>query len=321
MRLLYTAHWLVVAHGGDEPEMGSSDLASLTAQRVELTRTRLGYLEVNPKPTSAALEAYYRDRYFMGKGERSQYSRSYSAEEIEHTALAVAEILAHSRPEPGHAYEAGCGEGFILKGLRDLGWQVRGVDVTIDGIEMHNPELRDAVDVADVFEHIDKMLDAHQRFELVVCNHVLEHVIDPVTLAAKLVRLLTDDGICRFVVPNDGSVLQHEIVRRGMAAERFWVRYPDHLSYFTAESLTSLLTSQGWQVVDLLAAFPIDLFLLNPDSNYEKDTSLGRNCHLAAVAFELMLARSSLDSLTEFRRGCARAGVGRDLIAYASRRT
>lgn len=301
--------------------MGSSDLASLTAQRIELTRTPLGYLEVNPKPTSAALEAYYRDRYFMGKGERSQYSRTYSTEEIEHAALAVDEILARSRPEPGRAYEVGCGEGFILEGLRNQGWQVRGVDVTLDGVEMHNPELRDVVDVADVFQHIDEMLDADQRFEVVVCNHVLEHVIDPVSLAGKLIHLLTDDGICRFVVPNDGSVLQQEIVRRGMAAERYWVRYPDHLSYFTGESLATLLTSQGWQIIDLLAAFPIDLFLLNPDSNYEKDTSLGRNCHLAAVAFELMLARSSLDSLTEFRRGCARAGVGRDLIAYARRRT
>lgn len=301
--------------------MGSCDSTSLTHQRIELTRAHLGYLEVTPKPTSAELLAYYRDRYFTGKGERSQYSRSYSVEEIEHHDLAVTEILAHAPSGPGRAYEVGCGEGFTLNGLRERGWHVRGVDATLDGIQMHNPDLVDVVDVGDVFGHIDEMVDTGERFELVICNHVLEHVIDPVGLAAKLGRLLADDGICRFVVPNDGSMLQREVVHRGLAAEQYWVHYPDHLSYFTTHDLTRLLTSQGWQVVDLLATFPIDLFLLNPDSNYEQDPSHGRACHLAAVAFELMLGRSSPDALSDFRRSCARAGVGRDLIAYASRQS
>ena len=301
--------------------MESGESTSLVHQKPELTRTPYGYFEVTPKPTSAELRAYYRDRYFVGKGDRSQYSRSYTTAEIEHTGLAVPEMLAHSRPEPGRAYEVGCGEGFVLQRLRELGWQVRGVDATLDGIEMHNPELRDVVDVGDVFDHIDRMIGNDERFDIVICNHVLEHVIDPVALAAKLLRLVTADGICRFVVPNDGSMLQHEIVRRGMAADQYWVRYPDHLSYFTADDLTRLLTSQGWHVVDLLASFPIDLFLLNPDSNYEKDPSHGRACHLAAIAFELMLARSSPDTLTEFRRACAQAGIGRSLIAYASRQS
>ena len=301
--------------------MESRELKSLVQQTAKLTRTRHGYLEVTSKPSGEELRAYYRDRYFLGKGERSQYSRSYSTEEIEHTALAVTEMLAHLRSEPGRAYEVGCGEGFVLKHLRELGWLVRGVDATLDGIEMHNPDLRDVVAVGDVFDHIDEMIGAKERFELVICNHVLEHVIDPVALSAKLRQLVTDDGICRFVVPNDGSLLQHEIVRRGMAAEQYWVRYPDHLSYFTADALARLLTSQGWQVIDLLATFPIDLFLLNPDSNYEKDPSHGRKCHIAAVEFDLMLARSSPDTLTEFRRACARAGIGRNLIAYAGRQS
>lgn len=301
--------------------MGPRDSMSLTHQRIELTTAPLGYLELTPKPTGAELLAYYRDRYFTGNGERSQYSRTYSPEEIEHAALAVSEMLTYARSEPGRAYEVGCGEGFIMHGLRERGWQVRGVDATLDGIQMHNPDLVDVVDVGDVFDHIDSMVDAGERFELVVCNHVLEHVIDPVNLAAKLGRLLTDDGICRVVVPNDGSVLQREVVRRGLAAEQYWVHYPDHLSYFTNHTLTRLLTSQGWHIVDLLSTFPIDMFLLNPDSNYEKDPSHGRACHLATVTFELMLAHSSQDALNDFRHGCARAGIGRDLIAYASRQS
>ena len=121
----------------------------------------------------------------------------------------------------------------------------------------------------------------------------------------------------RLVAPNDGSWLQHEVVQRGLADAEFWVNAPEHLSYFDAPSLRRVLENNGWVVADLLSEFPVDLFLLNPDSAYTRDKTKGRNCHFARVAFETALWRRSLDELMTFRRGCAAAGVGRDLVAYA----
>ena len=117
-------------------------------------------------------------------------------------------------------------------------------------------------------------------------------------------------------VPNDGSWLHHAVVARGAAEPEFWVHVPDHLNYFTAPSLTRLLDRCGWQVADLLGDFPIEIFLLNPDSGYERDRKKGKNCHLARLAFEQSLRSKSMDQFVEFRRGCARAGIGRNMIAY-----
>ena len=67
----------------------------------------------------------------------------------------------------------------------------------------------------------------------------------------------------------------------------------------------------------MLAEFPVDLFLLNPDSNYAADPAKGRNGHFARVAFEMGLWRQGIEAVIAFRKGCAAGGLGRNLAAYA----
>jgi 2-polyprenyl-3-methyl-5-hydroxy-6-metoxy-1,4-benzoquinol methylase len=292
----------------------------MTAGDFTLRRTEDGYLEVDPKPTPDELRDYYRDRYFANPERRSPYSYEYTADELRHKQVTVDEILhvvGAGGSQPRRAYEVGAGEGFTLAGLAAHGWDVAGVDFTSDGVEAHNPSLGDRIAVGDVFDELDRLVAAGERFDLLICNNVLEHVIDPVALVASLRRVVADGGWVRIMVPNDDSVLQREVVAMGHAEPQFWVAHPDHLSYFSPASLVRLLERCGWTVGDLLADYPIDTFLLNPATNYVRDPTLGRSCHFARVAFELALAADGIGPLVEYRRGCARAGVGRNLIAYA----
>jgi hypothetical protein len=49
-----------------------------------------------------------------------------------------------------------------------------------------------------------------------------------------------------------------------------------------------------------------------------RDRAKGRNCHFVRVAFEMGLwTQRSLEAVVEFRRGCARAGIGRNQTVYA----
>lgn len=281
-----------------------------------LRPTALGYYEIWPKPTRDELRRYYSDQYYANPDRANQYSYGYTAEELEHKTIAVAEAH-HYAPTGGRTlFEIGCGEGFFLKGFSDRGWIVEGVDFTDDGLQKYHPELREFVVVADVFDMIDEKVRRGGKYDFVACNNVLEHVIDPIALLEQVTALLKPGGVCRISVPNDGSWLQHEIVRREQAAPEFWLCPPGHLNYFSVEALRRVLEANAFFVVDLLTEFPVDVFLLNPDSNYQKDRALGRNCHFARVAFERALYRQSLETLIEFRRGCARAGVGRNTIAY-----
>ncbi|MCA9556495.1 MAG: class I SAM-dependent methyltransferase, partial [Myxococcales bacterium] len=267
---------------------------------MKLVQHRLGFYEVHPKPTPEELEAHYRDKYFAKGGATLTYAHEYTEEEVAHRYMEAAEAL-HLAPEGGRTLlDVGCGEGFFLDHFQRQGWEVRGVDYTDEGLMNHFPGLRERLVLADFYGYLEAAAARGERYDLVTCNNVLEHVIEPVELVRLLKGVVTPQGVCRIVVPNDGSWLQHEVVRRGYAEADFWLAPPEHLNYFTVESLGACLRSQGWEVVELLTQFPIDLFLLDPDSNYMRDRAKGRPCHFARVAFEVSLFQRSPEALLEF---------------------
>lgn len=283
---------------------------------MDLFETSDGYLEIRPRPSPEDLKRFYNDRYFGSGDGRNNFSHRYTDEELEHKLLAAAEAERIVGKSTGTLFEVGVGEGFFLSYFIRKGWAGRGIDFTDAGLMAFFPEHRQALTLGDAFDLLEEETAGGRRYDLVACNNVLEHVIDPERLLTNLHRITAPDGLCRIAVPNDGSWLQHEAVRRGLAEDRFWVCPPEHLSYFTPPTLSRLLDRCGWTVVEMLGEFPVDLFLLNPDSCYTRDPSRGRNCHFSRVAFEMGLWRQSLDALLAFRRGCAQAGVGRNLVAY-----
>jgi hypothetical protein len=127
---------------------------------------------------------------------------------------------------------------------------------------------------------------------------------------------LNPGGMCRFQVPNEYSVLQNYAVEKKIAKKDFWLAPPAHLQYFDKSSLTKTLEHCGYKVNTMLGDFPIDLFLLNKDTNYVENKSVGKNCHFARVEFDNLLAGKNIEDLIAFRKGCAASGIGRNLIAY-----
>jgi SAM-dependent methyltransferase len=284
----------------------------------QLVTTPGGWLEVEPKPTAEALAAYYNNKYYGPGVGRGQYAHSYTDDELAHKRLSAAEAeLVWGRP-PGRMLEVGFGEGFSLDWFAGRGWSVEGIDFTDDGLRAFFPHLLDRVRVGEAFALLEAVIARGEVYDFVICNNVVEHVLDPVGLLQRLRRIVAPDGLLRLAAPNDGSWLHQEILAQGHAKPDFWVAVPDHLSYFDADTFPAALAANGWTVSELLGEFPVDLFLLNPDTDYVREPAKGRACHFARVAFELGLwRRRSLEAVLEFRRGCARAGMGRNLVAYA----
>ncbi len=276
----------------------------------------LGFKEVLPKPTKEELARHYNDKYFAGT--HKQYSSNYTDEEILHNEIACLEAL-HLAAEGAHSIlDIGCGEGFFLSHFARLGWRAQGADFTLDGIRRFFPDLESKVRTGNLFETIDQIAREGTTYDIVACNNVLEHVIDPLELLQKIKPLLAKKGLFRLVVPNDDSPLQHELVRRNFAKPDFWVCPPEHLNYFNAETLRAIIKAAGFELQLLLSEFPIDMFLFNPDSNYQLDPAKGKSCHFARTMIENLIAGQSIEKLIAFRKGCAEAGVGRNLVAYCS---
>jgi SAM-dependent methyltransferase len=179
-----------------------------------------------------------------------------------------------------------------------------------------NPHMASKVDVGDLFALLEQRIAAESRYDLVWLSNVLEHVPDPLGLMNSLRRLVRSDGALVVTVPNDGSAYQERLLADGHIPERFWIAIPDHLAYFTYDSLLNVAHATGWTVHDVMADFPIDWFLLHPGSNYVHGRARGPAAHQARVWMELLLGEQRPELVNQLYSALARVGLGRNLTAF-----
>ena len=285
----------------------------------EFTANRhvLGYYEAHPKPSPEALSQFYRDKYFQAP--KGSYSPSYLPQERAYfTNLArVAHHLA-DRQGCGHSLlDLGCGEGFFAAAFHQWGWQVALGDYSEFGLMAQNPELRPYFSAGDLHGLIETFKTEGKRFGLINLSNVLEHVPEPEPLLHSLRPLVGEGGLIRVRVPNDFSAFQMALMAVD-ATPNTWFVPPEHLLYFTSESLRRLVEACGLKVVSLQAGFPIESFLANPHANYAKDRTLGKGAHLARVFCEIYQIERDIDAYIALGEAAARLDYGRDLVAYIS---
>lgn len=292
----------------------TSDFGALAPDTV--IQTELGYWRVRDMPTPQELQDYYAQHYYQqGLG---SYEITYSQDELAHIREKIAlrwSMIAPQFTTPGRLLDVGCGEGFVLDHGYAQGWQVRGLDFSDAGLLAQNPNCAPYLTTGDVFDLLEAELAAGNRYEILWLQNVLEHVIDPVGLMKTLHALVAPGGVLVVTVPNDFSRLQYEALRSGRIEQPFWVALPDHLSYFTAPSLTALGAATGWDCPHLLGDFPVDWFLFNVNSNYISDPSKGKAAHHARIALERLILEAAPEDAVAFFSGIARIGMGRDLTA------
>src|SRR5205807_107331 len=135
----------------------------------------------------------------------------------------------------GRLLDVGCGAGKFLLRMKNLGWDVSGVDFSPTAVQavraagmralqgtLPHPELRPG------------------NFDVVAMRHALEHVPDPRETLRRAWELLAPGGLLLIQVPNfaawDVSVL-------GDAA--LGVDLPRHLTHFTPQTLGEMLRREG----------------------------------------------------------------------------
>lgn len=281
-----------------------------------LVRHPLGFLQLRDPPSAEELRDYYQTQYFQTQ--RGNYRNNYSAEEVEWFSIQTERVVAAAREaariDAGCAIDVGCGEGFALQWLLDHGWDAHGVDYTQSGLDRCHPHLASRFRSGDISESVGWMRDG-ERFDLVLLRNVLEHVLDPVGLLERLKQCVTPAGVCAVTVPNDGSVWQEHLFASGMLPRRFWIAVPDHISYFTPNSLQRLAHATGWHCAQILAEFPIDWFLANSSANYVSDPAKGAGAHAARIAVDAVLSQQPMTHVLALMTALANVGMGRQLTA------
>jgi hypothetical protein len=124
------------------------------------------------------------------------------------------------------------------------------------------------------------------------------------------------ESLLIIIAPNDFSKLQELLIEKKKITRKFWLAYPDHLSYFNKESMSNLLSAQEFELKAVVAENPVDLNLLNDNSNYIEDPEKGKATHMFRVLADNFLADNDTDKLLQIYEILGSMGIGRDLNYY-----
>ena len=147
--------------------------------------------------------------------------------------------IAQYRQPPGSLLDFGCGWGFFLGAAREQGWSIHGLE-PLPGHAVYAHSKFGADVTTNVLR--DNTFPPNY-FDVITAFQVFEHLPDPAGNLALLHRTLRDGGILLVEVPNIDTWGVKLMGKR----HRHFV--PDHLNFFSAETLSRLFISQGYEVL------------------------------------------------------------------------
>jgi SAM-dependent methyltransferase len=253
------------------------------------------------------------------------YQAEYSVQEQSQRKLRIklledfVNLNSEDSPEGGKKFlDVGCGEGYVLSHFKSIGWEVTGLDFSTHGARRNNPDIEQCIIQGDVYASLENLKTSELKYHGIFLGNILEHVLNPEALIDSIYPLLEEGGLLCITVPNDFSILQNYLIESGKVTKPYWLAFPDHLNYFDLQSLTNLLSARGLPVIDHFADFPIDWFLVNPQSNYVSDISKGKSAHNSRVILDSMINESTnAEAKRNFWRSLSALGFGRDITTIS----
>lgn len=236
--------------------------------------TACGSAYLNPRPTARSIGAAYSGYYTHGGGPGpapaggakeairrwlrvagSQYAASLAARSdrgrpqlgglIVRSVPIFRELVdagyRHLRaPRPGadRLLDIGCGSGDFLRRAEFLGWSAEGVDVDSEAVSVARASgLKATVGSVEAFETV------RDAYDVVTCNHVIEHVHKPLGLLRGIHRILKPGGLLWIATPNIDSV-GHRLFGSSWRG----LEVPRHLAIFSRNGMVRAVQELGFTV-------------------------------------------------------------------------
>ncbi len=201
-----------------------------------------GLAFTDPRPTAAAMDAYYPDAYHGVEGDSPSAALEAWYRRRQHRE--AVRWLRRRRPRRGLLLDVGCGSGDLLCALRDDGWDVRGIEPGAAGVVAAcrrglavRPGRFDAAGA-------DGAENGHERYDVVVFSGVLEHLHDPLAALRRARGLLAPGGLVAVLhVPLFDSPESRAFGARWLALD-----LPRHLTHFERATVPRLAAAAGLAV-------------------------------------------------------------------------
>ncbi len=159
-------------------------------------------------------------------------------------------------PKNPKVLEVGCGNGFFMKALIDLGLtkNVFGVEPSSKMVLQANQDLRKRIKV-DIFK---SNLFPKNSFDLICCFHTLDHMLDPNEFISGAHSLLKKNGYIVMVV-HDTEGLSVKLF-----GERSAIFDIEHIYLFNKKNLSTIFQRNNFEIMkvfSLINSYPLNYWI------------------------------------------------------------
>ncbi|MCO6431083.1 MAG: class I SAM-dependent methyltransferase [Deltaproteobacteria bacterium] len=158
------------------------------------------------------------------------------------------------RKRPQAVIDVGCGRGFYLRGLAELGIAERivGIDKSQANVALAAEHCRGLPSVNIINADVAALPAGDNEFDLAICSEVLEHLARPEEAMREIARVLQPGGTLLITVPNYNfpalwdplNFLLMRVFGSHVPKHIHWLAgiWADHERLYDSENLTRLVT-------------------------------------------------------------------------------
>ncbi|HPX77089.1 MAG TPA: class I SAM-dependent methyltransferase [Bacteroidales bacterium] len=138
--------------------------------------------------------------------------------------------------------DVGCGRGWFLQEAKKRGWNVYGTEYSDEAIKIcksNGLEMKEGQLKHDTF--------TAEEFDIVTSFEVMEHINNPLEETNYIYNFLRKGGMFYITTPNFNSYLRYYL-----KSDFNVIAYPEHLTYYTRNTMKKLMKKQGFTPLKIL---------------------------------------------------------------------
>ena len=196
-------------------------------------------ISVETMPSDQELEKFYND-YFKTK----QYTSKLQSK-IRRAKKRVKSISKYTKGKK--FLDVGCNVGFAVEAARQLGLNANGIDVDNTAIDMANDLFPGCTFTAD---SVESVAEQGKKFDVIYCSEVIEHLSSLDNFVESLLKILEPKGVLLVTTPDMGHFSLTKDINKLITSK--WIRPPEHLFYFTKQSIKNLFMIKGFSRIKFM---------------------------------------------------------------------
>lgn len=199
-----------------------------------------GFAFVHPIPTQQELKQLYSRAYFRNEGKTDRGYTDYDKDKEPMRSIFELYLSKLERlSEKKHIFDVGAATGYFLDIARSRGWKTYGSEISEYGASEASRRGHQIIYGSIVDKRPPEKMGAVTMWD------VLEHVSDPLAYLRAANAMLEPEGILAINTVDRGSWWA-----RFMGSRWHLMIPPEHLSYFTRESLEIALEACGFEPIE-----------------------------------------------------------------------